>query len=155
MPEPEHSLERNRLRQTHYVLENPAVTAAGEITEVGFVRRKLAQLRASSHFPLRRSSEAHHIDEIGSGDDLTAWQIASVQITRRGENFAIWRLRAHLARVARESFSRVNDEPAAIARAPAPRFDGILADGDQRRPRLGKCQSSHWIPIEVGLYSLP
>src|SRR5689334_18954009 len=143
MPESEHPLERHWLRQSHYVLENPAVATAREIAEIGFVRRKLAALRASAYFVLGRSSEAHYIDEIGHGDDLTARQIICVWITSAGENFAVWRLCAQLARIAREPFRRVNDELTAIERAPAPRFDRILADRDQCRPGLGKCQAAH------------
>jgi hypothetical protein len=140
MPESEHALEWYWLRQSHYILENPAVAAAREIAEIGFVRRKLTALRASAYFLLGRSSEAHYIDEIGHGDDLTARQIVCVEITSGRENFAVWRLCAQLARVAREPLRRVNDEITAIERAPAPRFNRILADRDECRPGLGKCK---------------
>src|SRR5689334_5507811 len=127
MPESEHALERHCLRQSHHVLENPAVAAAREIAEIGFVRRKLTALRASAYFFPGRSSEAHYIDEIGHGDAFTARQIVCVQITSGRENFAVWRLCTQLARIAREPFRRVNDELTAIERAPAPRFNRILA----------------------------
>ncbi len=92
VPEPEHAFVWNRLRRSHYALQNPPVPPAGEIAEVGFVWRKLAALSASTHFFLRRSSEAHYVDEIGHRDDLAAQQIIWVEITSGSENFAIWRL---------------------------------------------------------------
>ena len=104
---------------------------------------ELAALRASAYFSLGRSSEAHYIDEIGHGDDLTTRKILCVGITSPRENFAVWRLCAQLARVAREPFRRVNDELTAIEGAPAPRFNRILAYRDQCRPGLGKCQAAH------------
>ena len=155
MPEPEHALEWHWLRQSRYVLENPPVAAAREVAEIGFVRRKLAALRASAYFLLGRSSEAHYIDEIRHGDDLTARQIVCVDVTSARENFAVWRLCAQLARVAWEPLRRVNDELTAIECAPAPRFNRILTDRDQCRPGLGKRQTAHTEDLNLSIGGVP